>query len=70
MSLDKIDRLKGIKDEKKELHPLLQTLLPKLKNVIEVEYTHRNTEMGADFVLSKQHDIFKKTDYIADGVSP
>jgi NACHT domain len=49
----KIQRLKNIKDEVREFHPVLQRLLPKLPGVFRVEYTHSCSEHGADFVLSK-----------------
>lgn len=60
----KISKLDHIKDEVKDLHPLLKKLLPKLPNIQEVEYTHGAGEMGADFVVSKQHDTFGTTQYI------
>lgn len=50
--------LDDIKNEVKELHPLLEILLPKLPNVIQVEYTHGTAEFGTDFVLSKMDDTF------------
>lgn len=55
MSLDiqKKNRIAAIKDEKKELHPLLNMLLRNLPDVKTVEYTHGTNEMGADFVYSK-----------------
>lgn len=63
-SSTKLTRLAKIKDEVRELHPLLDKLLRKIPNVIDVEYTHGNQEMGADFVLSKRHDIFEYTEYV------
>ena len=64
MSTDKQARLASIKDEVGELHPLLKRLLPKLPTVISVEYTHGPTEMGADFVVQRRHEIFGDTDYV------
>ena len=61
---NKLTRLAKVKDEVRELHPLLNKLLRKLPNVIDVEYTHGNREMGADFVLSKRHDTFGYTEYV------
>lgn len=49
----KIQRLKNIQDEVKELHPILHRLLSKLPGVTRVENTHGVMEHGADFVLSK-----------------
>jgi hypothetical protein len=42
-----------MKDEIKELHPLLNMLLRNLPDVKTVENTHGANEMGADFVYSK-----------------
>jgi len=55
MSLDiqKKNRIAAMKDEKKELHPLLNMLLRNLPDVKTVEYTHGVNEMGADFIYSK-----------------
>ena len=64
MPSSKLTRLAKIKDEVGELHPLLDKLLRKIPNVMDVEYTHGNREMGADFVLSKPHDVFGYTEYV------
>lgn len=62
-NLDK-SKLMKMTDEVEELHPLLNVLLPKLPNVINVEYTHGTEEMGADFVIARQNEVFGTTDYI------
>ncbi|TEU16182.1 MAG: NACHT domain-containing protein, partial [Anaerolineales bacterium] len=64
MDVSKKKRLANITDEVGELHPLLHALLPKLQNVIDVEYTHGASEMGADFVISYRNEIFQNTEYI------
>jgi hypothetical protein len=64
MTTKKREKLETITDEVGQFHPLLAKLLPKLPNVIEVEYTHGNREMGADFVLSVRHETLKHTDYV------
>lgn len=57
-------RLSAIKSEVGQLHPLLNKLIPKLPDIVDVEYTHGQGEMGADFVMSKRHEIFDTFDYI------
>jgi hypothetical protein len=57
-------RVEEIKDEVKEFHPLLQNLFKKMPSITRVEYTHGNTEMGADFVLSMTHPILNTERYI------
>jgi hypothetical protein len=57
-------RLNAIQDEVKQLHPLLKLLLPKMKRVQQVEYTHGQHEMGADFIISRLNDDFHDTEYI------
>jgi len=57
-------RLSAIKSEVDQLHPLLNKLIPKLPDIVDVEYTHGQGEMGADFVMSKRHEIFDTFDYI------
>ena len=60
-----IKKISNIQDEVKELHPLLQTLLPKIPNITHCEYTHGSQEKGADFVLCKTDTIpIKKYSYI------
>jgi hypothetical protein len=49
----KRERVESIDDEVRELHPLLQSIFKKLKNISYVEYTHGPDEKGADFVLKK-----------------
>ncbi|HVU08467.1 MAG TPA: NACHT domain-containing protein [Verrucomicrobiae bacterium] len=65
MEEEKRKRLESIKDEVGELHPLLKILLPKMPSVKNVEYTHGNNEMGADFLLSRFDETFGQLDYIS-----
>jgi len=65
MSLEyNMQKLRDITREVDEFHPLLRKLLPKLDNVLEVDYTHGNNEMGADFVVSWKQQTFNEIDYI------
>ena len=57
-------RLVEIKKEVGELHPLLDRLFRKHPQITEVEYTHGSNEKGADFVLSRPHEVFKSAVYI------
>jgi hypothetical protein len=52
-------------DEVKELHPLLEALIPKLPGVVTVDYTHGTREMGADYVFSRADPVFGTHDHIA-----
>lgn len=49
----KIQRIQSIKDEVRELHPLLNQIFTNNKNIARFEYTHGQTEMGADFLLAR-----------------
>ena len=57
-------KLDSITDEVQDLHPLLHLLLRRLPRVKDVEYHHGPHEMGADFVLARDHDVFPTTDYV------
>ncbi|MGI8668462.1 MAG: NACHT domain-containing protein [Aridibacter sp.] len=64
MSKTNLEKVRQIKDEVKELHPLLDKLFPKMPRYIEMEYTQGNHEMGADFVVARKDDTFGSTEYI------
>lgn len=64
MDTEKRRRLENLDGEVKSFHPLLRALLPKMPRVKTVEYTHGNTEMGADFVLSRLDDTFDTLDHV------
>ena len=57
-------RLKAISSETDELHPLLQELFSRIDEIKRCEYTHGNTEMGADFVLVRNDTLLKRDEYI------
>ncbi|MDR3548208.1 MAG: NACHT domain-containing protein [Candidatus Pacebacteria bacterium] len=61
LDIQKKNRIAAIKDEKKELHPLLNMLLRNLPDVKTVEYTHGANEMGADFIYSKLDAVLENT---------
>lgn len=64
MAVKEKNRLSVITNEVGQLHPLLNKLFTKLPDIVDVEYTHGKEEMGADFVMSKRHDVFETFDYI------
>lgn len=64
MSIEEKPRIDAMQDEVLELHPLLRTLLPKLPDVTNVEYTHGPTEMGADFIVHKNNPTLGTIEYL------
>lgn len=64
MSKTTLEKVRQIKDEVKELHPLLEKLFQKMPRYIEMDYTQGNREMGADFVIARKSDTFGSTEYI------
>ena len=60
----KIAKIRDIKDEVGELHPLLKDLLPKLPHVTKVDYTHGSSEMGADFIIERNDPTLDTKEYI------
>lgn len=61
---DKASKLKSLSNEVKEFHPLLKALLPRLPQINRIDYTHGQTEFGADFVLEKVDATISETTYI------
>lgn len=61
---EKKRQLDSIVNEVADLHPLLKQLLPRLKGVTGVEYTHGTAEKGADFIVSKNDETLNQTTYI------
>jgi len=57
-------RIQNIQNEVKQLHPLLETIFRKMPSIKKVEYTHGNTEKGADFILTKESEELGDTEYI------
>lgn len=64
MSNNNFDKIRNIKGEVKNFHPILEKLFPKIPRYIEMEYTQGNREKGADFVIARQGDTFGNTEYI------
>ena len=60
----KLDKLKSLTDEVKELHPLLRAVFQNDKCITRFEYTHGSNEMGADFVLARQDPTLGDENYI------
>lgn len=59
----KQNKLSGLA-EVKEFHPLLHSLFARIPTVSRTEYTHGNTEMGADFILAKNDPILGMEEFI------
>lgn len=60
----KLDKLKSVNDEVRELHPLLRAVFASDSSVSRFEYTHGTTEMGADFVLARRDPTLGDENYI------
>ncbi len=60
----KLDKLKSLTDEVKELHPLLRAVFQNNIHITRFEYTHGTNEMGADFVLARQDPTLGDENYI------
>ncbi|MFK3605237.1 NACHT domain-containing NTPase [Pseudomonas sp. AP19] len=60
----KLDKVKGLTDEVKDLHPVLRELFRCMPSITEVNYTQGNREVGADFVLTKYDDALMEQDYV------
>lgn len=60
----KIQKLSAMRDEVRELHPLLKQIFTADPSIARHEYTHGNTEMGADFVLARIDPTLNEEAYI------
>jgi len=60
----RLDKLRGIKKEVEDFHPLLRVLFSRLEGVTEVEYRQGPSEMGADFVLTKKDITLGGQEYV------
>ena len=60
----KLDRITAINDEVRELHPLLKQVFSADRSITSYEYTHGNTEMGADFVIARPDPTLGDEHYI------
>lgn len=61
---EQIEKLSLLADEVKDIHPLLSVLFRRLPNIVNVEYSHGQNEMGADFVLTKNDATLSDYEYI------
>lgn len=60
----KQNKIRALVDEVKQLHPVLKDLFPKLPNISNVAYTHGQSEMGADFVITRIDQTLGREEYI------
>ena len=61
---EKLARLKNLRLEVKDFHPVLRVLFENMPGIKRVEYKQGPTEMGADFVLTKEDDLLGGDQYI------
>lgn len=59
-----IEKLKLLTKEVAEIHPILDLLFSKMQSIKSVDYTHGQTEMGADFILTKLSEELGDTEYV------
>lgn len=63
--LQEIERkVKSLQKEVDDLHPILRELFTAMGEVKHVDKTHGPNEMGADFILTTTHNIFKTDKYV------
>ena len=60
----KLERIKSLHDEVKDVHPVLLELFRRLPNIAHVNYTQGSRENGADFVLVKKDEVLLDEDYV------
>lgn len=60
----KLDKLKSLSDEVRELHPILRAVFTHDQTVSRFEYTHGTDEMGADFVLARSDPTLGDENYV------
>lgn len=60
----KINKIKSLDDEVKELHPVLDSLFRAMPQIKNVQYTQGARENGADFVLVKNDELLNVEEYI------
>lgn len=60
----KVERIAGLTNEVKDLHPLLAALFPKLPGIIDADYRQGVNEKGTDFVLTKRDETLNTESYI------
>lgn len=60
----KLEKVKALNDEVRELHPVLRELFHNLPTISAVNYTQGSREFGADFVLTKRDEMLMEEDYV------
>lgn len=60
----KIEKIRSLDNEVKEVHPLLKALFDKMPQIKSVIYTQGNRENGADFILVKSDPLLDQDDYV------
>lgn len=60
----KLEKVKSLNHEVKELHPVLRELFHNLPSISAVNYTQGSRELGADFILTKRDDVLMEEDYV------
>lgn len=60
----KIQKIKSLNDEVKELHPVLRELFNSMPQIKSVIYTQGNREYGADFILVKEDELLNQDEYV------
>lgn len=60
----KVERISGLNNEVRELHPLLAALFPRLPNITQSDYRQGPNEKGTDFVLTKRDATLDTETYI------
>lgn len=60
----KLEKLRALTSEVRELHPLLRAVFTNDKTISRFEYTHGTDEMGADFVLARSDPTLGDENYV------
>lgn len=60
----KLEKIRALSDEVKDLHPVLQSLFESMPTIRRVIYTQGNRENGADFVLIKEDELLNQEEYV------
>jgi NACHT domain len=60
----KLEKLRALANEVRELHPLLRAIFTNDKTISRFEYTHGTDEMGADFVLARSDPTLGDENYV------
>lgn len=60
----KLEKLRELSNEVEHLHPLLRAVFSSDRSIQRFEYTHGQTEMGADFVLARLDPTLGDESYV------